>query len=398
MGDVDRVQGWFDSGALLRPDANVVNTVDLARALAALSGVPSIELTAGARSVRDAIGATDHLVFALIDGLGMNLIESLPAGSFLREHVAMELRAVFPATTAASLTSLATGLWPGQHAVPAWWTYLPEHRLTATVLLFVERFSGRPLSDLGVTSEDVFRQPSLMPSFQRVTQAVLPQGLVATTYSRYVAGGTALAGYDKLSEAIDRIVERITDAARPTYTYLYYPAIDGLEHALGWQAPEVRSELAHVERELARLAQAIAGRGRLAVSADHGLLDVPDEGKRFIAKGQGLLELLVTAPSGEPRVPYFHVRPGEHQRFASAFRERYGDDFALLSIDEADDLRLFGPELLSETARARIGDYIGVTAGANALVLGEPGARRDPMRGFHGGMTPAEMRIPLIVA
>jgi hypothetical protein len=398
MSDRARVEGWFRSGALLRPDANVPNTVDLARALASIAGAEGIELGKGAAAARDAIGENDHLVFALIDGLGMNLIESLPAGWFLREHVAMELRAVFPATTATALTALATGCWPGQHAATGWWTYLPERKLTSTILLFIERFGGRPLDEFGATIEEVYPQPSLMPSYTRATQALLPHGLTTTAFSRYVAGGTVVRGYDKLSDGVDRIIDRITSASGPTYTYFYYPTVDGLEHALGWQALEVRRELLHVERELARLAKAIAGPGRLAISADHGLMDVADADKRYIGERDELLDSLVVPPSGEPRVPYFHVRPGEHERFASQFRERFGEDFALLSIDEADDLHLFGPEPMYATARARIGDFVGVTSSANALILGAPDGPPDPMRGFHGGMTPAEMRIPLIVA
>jgi len=400
VSDVPRLLTWFKSDTLLRPDANVPNTVDLARALASLAGADGIDLGEGARAIRDAIGAADHCVFALIDGLGMNLLESLPTTSFFREHVTMELRAVFPATTATALTSLATGLWPAQHAVTGWWTYLPDHRLTATILLFIERFSERPLAEAGVTGEDAFREPSLMPTFQRDTQAVLPRGLTGSTYSQYVAGGTAVNGYDTLAEGVDGIVKRIATATRPTYTYFYYPVIDGLEHALGPRAAQVRDELARVELELARLAQAIAGRGRLAVSADHGMLEIGDDGRRFIADGDALLTSLVAPPSGEPRVPYFHVQPGEHDRFESVFRERFGEDFALVSVAEAQDLRLFGPGPLSEAARARIGDYVGLAAAPRALILGSPSNRTGPagMRGFHGGMTPEEMRIPLIVA
>ncbi|MEX2157984.1 MAG: alkaline phosphatase family protein [Dehalococcoidia bacterium] len=399
MNDIDRVQSWFESGTLLRADAGVANTVDLARALASIAG-GDVELAAGATNVRDAIGETEHLVFVLIDGLGMNLIESLPAGSFLRDHVAIELRAVFPATTAAALTSLATGLWPAQHAVPAWWTYLPQYKLTTTILPFNERFSERPLAEFGVRSEDVFCTPAMMASFRRDTLSFMPRQLAGSVYTRYVSGGTPISGYTALRDAIDGAIARVERAASATYTYIYYPAVDTLEHIHGPASDHVRNELDRVESELARLARAIAGRGRVAVSADHGVLAVAQKHKYVIEADDPLLEPLVAPPYGEPRVPFFRVRDGASDAFTSRFRERYGEEFALLSIDEADELRLFGPEPLSTATRGRIGDYIAVPEAARVLVHSSVRDKHGPglMRGFHGGMLREEMRIPLVVA
>jgi len=400
MNDLERVRAWFESGALLPADAGVVNTVDLARAIASLAGVDAIDMTAGASTVRDAIGETDHIVFVLIDGLGLNLVELLPVGSFLRQHTTLELRAVFPATTAAALTSLATGLWPARHAVPAWWTYLPEHALTATILPFVERFSERPLRELGVTPEEAFPAPALARSFRRGALSFLPRQIAGSTYSAYVTDDTPVRGYETLSEAVDAVIERVRCAGAPTYTYLYYPALDTQQHIFGPYASQARAELRRVDRELARLAEGIGGRGRLVVSADHGLLEVAQEGKHFIEPDDPIMETLAAAPYGEPRVPFFRVRDGAGESFASSFRDRFGESFALLSIDDADELRLFGPEPLSETARGRIGDYIGIAATPQVLVHGSVRDKHGPalMRGFHAGMTAEEMRVPLIVA
>jgi hypothetical protein len=399
MSDTDRVRGWFASGALLPPAPALPNSVDLGCAIASLCGVDDSIETPGAKEIAAALGETEHLVVVLIDGLGLNLIESLPPDAFLRRHLALELRAVFPATTAAALTSLATGRWPAQHAVPAWWLYLPEHGLTATVLPFVERFSERPLGELGVRAGETFREPALMASFARDAVSLLPEGIAGSVYTVYVAGGTPVRGYRDLAGGIDAVIARVSAARAPTYTYLYYPTLDTIEHARGHQSAEARAELLRVDRELARLAAAIAGRGRLAVSADHGQIEVADAGKRFLEPGDGVHGLLAAPAYGEPRVPFFRARDGAADAFAAAFRERHGDPFALLSIDEADELRLFGPAPLSATARGRIGDYVGIAATAE-VILDASLRGRGPalMRGFHAGMLPDEMRIPLVVA
>ncbi len=71
---------------------------------------------------------------------------------------------------------------------------------------------------------------------------------------------------------------------------------------------------------------------------------------------------------------------------------------AVLSLDEAEEMRLFGPEPLSDQARRRFGDYIGVTP--EPLSVGYHQSEEDfGLRnvGIHGGMSPDEVRIPLIV-
>jgi hypothetical protein len=115
--DAGRLLDAFARGTLLPPSADEPNTVELARAMAWLCGVDGLELSQNAHRIADAIGRYENYVFVLIDGLGMNLIQRQSPGSFLRAHVAMELRAVFPSSTAPALTSIATGCWPAEHAI-----------------------------------------------------------------------------------------------------------------------------------------------------------------------------------------------------------------------------------------------------------------------------------------
>jgi Type I phosphodiesterase / nucleotide pyrophosphatase len=390
VSDVERLRDAFARGDVLRPSTETPNTVDLALAMAAVVGSKDISLTPAARDIETQLEA-EHLVVALIDGLGMNLIEEQPPDAFLRSHTTAELRAVFPSTTATALTSLATGVWPARHAIPGWWTYLPEYRLTSTVLPFIERFSERPLAEFGVDPSSVYIQPSLASSFQRDTCSFLPAQIASSAYTQYVSAGGAISPYKDLALTMDRIAQRVRVASGPTYTYFYYPVIDGLEHGVGPAAPQVRAAVRALDRQLERLARHVGDRCRLVVSADHGLTPVEDCNKHVLPAD--LQELLVVPPTGEPRVPYFHVTDGGRDAFASLFRERIGERFALLTVDEVDELRLFGPDRLTPTARARIGDFIGIALSQDVLLSAEM-----EFRGFHGALTPDEMRIPLVIA
>ena len=70
----------------------------------------------------------------IVDGLGMNLIRQMAPGSFLPSQVYMELQTVWPSTTSAVLTSIATARWPNEHAIVGWDMYLNEIDAVATII------------------------------------------------------------------------------------------------------------------------------------------------------------------------------------------------------------------------------------------------------------------------
>jgi Type I phosphodiesterase / nucleotide pyrophosphatase len=395
VGDLERFKAWRAEGRLVHP-LDQPGTVDLTRAVGALNGIP-LDLRPEALELRDRIGDAQHLVFALVDGLGMNALGQLDPSAFLRRHLDRELRAVFPSTTASALTSLATGAWPGQHGIPGWWTHLPEYGLTSTVLPFVERFGGQPLSELGVTPERVFELPALASRYARDARVVIPQVHVGSVYSDYTRGTVEALGAEHLEHAVDTVLERVRRADGPTYTYLYTPVVDTVSHLAGFSSSRVQETVRAVDAALERLADGAPV--RLVVSADHGHLETPDERKHLLGPDDRLLGgALAIPPAGEARVPMLFPAQRRVDEAAAAFRERFGERFALLSIDEVEDLRLLGPDPLSPTTRRRVGAFLAVSPGPDVIELALPDGTAPPIRGYHAGLTPAEMRIPLILA
>jgi len=394
MSDADRLLEAFEKGALVRPSADVANLVDLARAVASMAGVDNIDLSPGAERIATQIGKSDHYVFVLVDGLGVGLVDQLPGGSFLRSHMRAELQTVFPSTTVAALTSLATGLWPGEHGVPTWWAYLLEFDVSATVLPFIERFSKRPLSRWGVKSGDVYGATALLTRFPCEVRFFVPTAIATSTYTAYSSGGEEAIPYTTLAGGVEAVASCVASAESPTYSYFYYPVVDAVAHDCGPEHERVLREAVNVDHELARLARALGSRARMIVTADHGLVTIPEEGRHAIRADDELMGLLSAPVSGEPRVPLFHVQDGKGDDFETASRERYGELFALLTASEVEELCLFGPEPLADATRARLGDFVGLALGADVLVY-EP---QEWMTGFHAGLTAAEMRVPLMVA
>lgn len=399
MSNIARLLEQFETGSLLRPSPEVPNIVDLSRALARLAGAANIDVTAGSRRMESLIGHCDHLVFVMADGLGMNLVEDLPQSAFLAKHVVGELRTIFPSTTPVVLTAVATGEWPNRHGVTGQWTHLPRIETAAALLPFASRNGGRSLAKLGVTVEEAFPLPPVLGAISRDTLMLFPSQIANSVSAAYFSGHRARCGYKTLPQAVDLILEMVRTAEGPTYTYLYAPRIDLEAHRYGTRHPAVRSAIFELDHEVARLAARLASRGRVVVTADHGLLDTPSAARHWIRPSAELFELLRFPPTGDARVMYLHVRDGAHERVRQLFRDRYGERFFVISIEEAEQFELFGPGPISPETKGRLGDLIVISGGADAIEY-VPGGDIDrvlSVAAHHSGLASEEMRIPFIV-
>jgi predicted AlkP superfamily pyrophosphatase or phosphodiesterase len=273
--------------------------------------------------VRDAIGPAEHYVMVLADGLGLDLVEAAPADSFLGRHVAFEMAAVFPSSTAPALTSLACGAWPAEHGLLGWFVYLPDRGVQTVALPFRERFTHRPLNELGLTGDDLFSWRSLLASYRYDARLLMPEGIVDSVYTKAVSGGVPVDAYQSLDDAVAQLVGRVTASAQQTYTYFYYSKVDSVAHGLGPASQAVRTEVEALDRAIEGLARRLAGRARIVVSADHGGIDLDGAAKVLLHPRDRIAGLLDAPPSGEPRAPVFHVRPGAAEEFATGFHESF---------------------------------------------------------------------------
>jgi hypothetical protein len=266
------------------------------------------------------------------------------------------------------------------------------------MLPFRSRGTEAGLRELGVEPGEVFPAAPASPYFRRRFRAFQPRHIADSVYSRYTVGDGPVDGYRRLRQGMDAVVAAIAGASGPTYTYFYWPDIDVKEHEHGATSREAFKDVARLDAELARLKHALGPGGTVVVSADHGQVTVPDSLKYVLEDGDDLQGLLrVWPPAGEPRFVCFHVRAGYRDDFRRVFEARFGEAFILLSADEVDSLRLLGPGIMSPETRRRVGDFVAIPEGLEAMgYAGESAIVR--MKGFHGGLSPAEMRVPLVVA
>jgi len=97
---------------------------------------------------------------------------------------------------------------------------------------------------------------------------------------------------------------------------------------------------------------------------------------------------------------YLHVSVWARARVRGHFERKFGSRFYLISVDEAEDLELFGPGPLAPATKDRMGDLIAISSGAHMIEYNAArgSARSVLLNGHHSGLTPDEMKIPLVIA
>src|SRR5262249_55463575 len=154
------------------------------------------------------------------------------------------------------------------------------------------------------------------------------------------------------------------DRGHRALVYVYVSSLDLVGHLRGAGDNAWGEQLAIVDRIAERIAGGLPTGSSLVVTADHGMVTVPDGAKVDFDTVAGLQDG-VTALAGEPRMRHVHTRPGAAVDVRDRWRDLLGPSWHVTTRDEAISAGWFGPEVTAK-ARGRIGDVL-------ALALGDGG-------------------------
>ncbi|WP_205789074.1 alkaline phosphatase family protein [Microbacterium sp. CPCC 204701] len=359
--------------------------VDPPRARSLTRVVPEMSAALDGRS--DWLAPATSAIVWVVDGLGAHNLSaragharSLADARAKRDAV----RTVFPSTTAAALTSLLTGVMPGQHGIVGYRARVPG-------------------------TDDVINQlrgwetDGLPPSFQRAQplSATLGRPFFAVSRREYEGTGfTAVTLADAVFHGSDDLDERVRIAAdlaarHPgSLTYLYAPDLDSIGHKRGWESDEWVAVLERVDAAARALSSALAPGTGVIVTSDHGMIDVPRHRHVLLADGDPLLDG-VHLLGGEPRMLHVYTAPGAADAVLAQWREAEGARSWVLSRREVVESGLMG--VVDPEVAGRIGDVI-VAPRAGIAYYDDRLSDKAPQRmvGQHGSLTDEERIVPLI--
>jgi hypothetical protein len=328
------------------------------------------------------VADASQVVLFVVDGLGWEQLQArLPLVPTVATMASSPITTVAPSTTSTALTSITTGLPPGEHGMVGY--RMAVHGEVLNVL----RWS---------TSAGDARQ-SIPPSKLQPTPPFLGERPPVVTRAEYRRSGFTGAhldparywGYRTLSTMVTE-VGRLLRSSEP-FVYAYYDGLDKVAHEYGL-GEHYDAELQWIDHTIDRLLAVLPRGGVLVVTADHGQVEVGGNVLPVAGEVLGLCAM----QSGEGRFRWLHARAGRAGALCDAATALHGDDGWVRTREQVIADGWLGP-VVTEAAASRLGDV--------ALVARRDVAFHDPqdtgpyeLVGRHGALTSAEMLVPLLAA
>jgi Type I phosphodiesterase / nucleotide pyrophosphatase len=353
--------------------------------------VPALLRPPGTRPgwLPEVLQAAEQVVLFVVDGLGWQQMSERP--QLVPNLAAMAggpITSVVPSTTATALTSLVVGAPPAAHGVVGYRVVVEGP--TGDEVMNVLKW--RTASGDARTFVDPLTFQVLDPFRGEPVPVVSRLEFAGTPFTETHQRGAEQVGWAQAS-GVGVEIRRLMDEGRPL-VYAYYDGVDRVAHVHGFGA-HYDAELVALDRLVGDLLEATPAGAALAVTADHGQVDV---GRRAVP-----LDPAVAAEarmqSGEARFRWLHAAdatPAGVDRLAKLAADRYGDQAWVVTFDEMAEAGWMGGPI-PDAFRRRLGDV--------ALIPFEPVAYLESADASdavlacrHGSLTEAEMLVPLVAA
>ncbi len=349
----------------------------------------------------------DAVLLVVIDGLGYERLErALAEGEvpglerLARDGIVFPLTSVFPSTTVAALTALATGEPPGRHGLLGFTTFLREFGMLTNLLFWspLGRFPSYASTGLDPRSFLPVRTIA-----ERATEAgiqatvVSPEAFRDTPLTKMQTAGAAFRGYRTAGEFVAQVHAALAQPGKHLVT-AYWDTLDTLGHFAGPDSVAWEVELRQLDRLLAEelLARLPRRDVLVVITADHGMIPL-DPDRQYRLDDPALLAELAVPPAGERRAVYWYPLPGRAAAVAARVQELAGTDGALFTREQLFREGLFGPPPYHPEAFHRVGELVLVAVGRAGFPWDPPGAQPRPFFGAHAGLDAAEQLVPCLL-
>ena len=98
-------------------------------------------------------------------------------------------------------------------------------------------------------------------------------------------------------------------------------------------------------------------------------------------------------PTGENRMAYLYLRPGQYEEMTGYLNRTWPDQFTLVDPATAVAAGLFGPGQPHPRLLDRLGDVMAVARGSAYWWWAD---KENRLHGRHGGLSPDEMLVPFL--
>ncbi len=328
----------------------------------------------------DTIARANQVVVLVLDGLGWDQLQArrdiAPTIASLHGD---RITTVAPTTTATALSSIATGLTPGEHGLIGYRMVLGGEVMN--VLRWAVDGENRRRSNV---PSEIQRFPAFLGE---AVPVVTPAELIGSAFSEGHLRGSNPVGYRAPSSMCIEVGRLLDDGER--FVYAYYAGIDKIAHERGF-GDFYDAELRTADRLVGDMLEQLPPGAALLVTADHGQVSVGSN----IVKPSGELLSHVSQQSGEGRFRWLHAHRGGIDDLMAAASEEFSDTGWVMTREQLIADGWFGPTVAPQVAQ-RLGDV--------AVLARDDVSYHDPddsgpfeLVCRHGSMTSAEVYVPLL--
>ncbi len=378
--------------------------VSLANSILKVLGVP-VKGTCLDRRYESKI-LTEKILLAVLDGLCLDVVQEVCRETEELSKVTVDsLTTVFPSTTPTALTSLSTGLEPGQHGVIGCVMYIRElgsliNTLNMSPIHRAEERDG--LLKMGVDVSQLFYIDSTIfeeLSYSGIRSLVLvPKGL-RNGLSRLIYKGAEIQEYASFPEAVIEAMQFLNSVDRGL-AYIYNPQPDEVAHRRGVRSDHYYETVRGLLQTLVKIVRKnVCAPVTLIITSDHGLVQTGERDLVDMMKFKQILSVLETPPFGESRASFLKVMRDVDLRELEDVKFLENQGFRLLTRDELLSSNVLGTREVRREVVNRLGDYVLLAVSTRYLRYSYnlQEKEREPLKAMHGSLLPEEINVPLLI-
>lgn len=377
---------------LIVPNYNNLNILDLTNYLYKQKGlIKNKALNKKDAYLKEIIPNNKHILFVISDGTGSNIINKLDNNAILKKNKKTDLITLFPSTTACVLTSVVTNSTPLKHGIWGWFNYKKKTNLNYYTILYKDRETDKSLDELDYKYEDIFLKKSLLNNKKKNINILFSYSIYNSNYSKFVANDNLRYSYENYRDIVE-FMKINCSTKEESFTYLYIPDIDTLEHINGIDSKKVFDKL----KEIDLLIEEIANIPDLTIvfTADHGQSNVS---KEVILDLDKYNKYFYALPSIDIGTTSYFVKSSMEEEFKKEFNNDF--ECKMLLFKKEDILKnIYKNKKINQEAFDNLGEYISICKKDYYLINSyEKLKHNECIKGNHTGLTTDELIIPLIV-
>ena len=334
---------------------------------------------------------------------------------FTKKSIVAPMTTVFPSTTAATLTTIHSGLTPQEHGLPGWWVYFDElDKIIATLPFTPLGEEGRDtLLEAGVDPKVLFDgktiheilSESKIPSFTFIRNTY-----AKSAYSKTVHKGSETISFINFSDLLVNLRKKVAEIPAPAYFYVYWDAVDSISHTYGSQMEQYFAELNGFfyllqEEFIQKIEKNLAKEVSILITSDHGQVNVDPKQTIYLNQYSKVVDNFQVGPSGNkilpwgsPRDVFLAIKPEKLDKVFEFLTKTLQDKAIVMKTERALEKGLFGQGDLHKKFRNRIGNIL-ILPQNNLTVWYEYFKdEKFDLLSMHGGLSSDEMLIPFAVA